>query len=289
MKLISVILLFTCSVHAYSQSFRLHLGGGFSNYIGDIQQKRISFNQIGAVYTFGAAFDINDKLAIRFDYSHGQVEGDDKKSGSQRIAKRNLNFKSVIKEVSVVAEYTWQNEYTGPFIPYVFTGLGVFKFSPYTQDSAGRIVYLRDLSTEGQGLKKYPDRKMYKLTQLNIPFGGGIKYYLSENIFVSFEGGIRKLFTDYLDDVSSTYPDRDALLAEKGQLAVDLSYRADEIPPYNAVFPKGGSQRGSKSKDWYYFAIARINFKLNWSGGYGGSFRNPGKSSLRRLGCTSRF
>ena len=289
MKLLSVSILLAFSTHCTAQSFRLHIGGGFENYIGDIQQKRLSFNQINGMYSFGASYDINDRLAIRIDYSNGKVEGDDKKSGSTRITKRNLNFKSNIQEVSVMGEYSWANDYTGPFVPYVFAGVGVFKFSPYTLDSAGRTVYLHELSTEGQGLKKYPDRKVYKLKQLNIPFGAGIKYNFTEDIFCSLEGGIRKLFTDYLDDVSTSYPDRASLLAEKGQLAVDLSYRADEVPPYNQSFPKGGSQRGNKDKDWYYFAQFRISFRLKWNDPSGGSFRNSGKSSLRRLGCPGRF
>lgn len=289
MRIVALLIFLSLSFLSFSQSFRLHVGGGLSNYIGDIQQKRLSFNQINAVYSFGAAYDINDQLAIRFDYSHGKVEGDDKKSGNTKISKRNLNFKSEIKEVALIAEYSWANNYTAPFTPYFFTGIGVFKFNPSTLDSAGRVVFLHDLSTEGQGLKKYPDRKPYNLTQFNIPIGAGMKFNLTENIFVAVEGGIRKLFTDYLDDVSTSYPDRDALLAGKGQLAVDLSYRADELPPYNHTFPKGGSQRGNKDKDWYYFAQFRINFKLKWNNDFGGGGDYSRKGALKRIGCPGRF
>lgn len=287
-KIIFVIFCLMCT-RALTQTFRLHVGGGFANYLGDLQQKRFSFSQVKALYSFGAAYDINDFIAIRTDFSQGHVAGDDRK-GSAKMQKRNLNFESSITEVSLLGEYTWINKYSAPFVPYFFTGIGVFKFSPYSYDNAGRKVFLHDLSTEGQGLAKYPTRKTYKLTQFNIPFGGGMRYNISPSIFITGEMGVRKLFSDYLDDVSTSFVDRAELLKAKGQTAVDMAFRADEIPPYNAVYPKDGSQRGNKDKDWYYFGQMRISFRLGWNDGYGGKGPRTGnKGFLRRLGCPGRF
>lgn len=52
---------------------------------------------------------------------------------------------------------------------------------------------------------------------------------LNDNLRIGVEAGLRKLFTDHLDDVSGNYVDEADLLAAKGQLAVDLSYRGDEV------------------------------------------------------------
>jgi len=71
-------------------------------------------------------------------------------------------------------------------------------------------------------------RKKYGLTQLSIPFGGGVKMALSDDINLRLEVGLRKLFTDYLDDVSTTYADEDELRANNGQLAVDYAFRGDD-------------------------------------------------------------
>ncbi len=98
-------------------------------------------------------------------------------------------------------------------------------------------VYLKPLSTEGEGLPGYPDRKPYSLTQLAIPFGGGVKFAITNDWHIGLEVGLRKLFTDYLDDVSSTYADPNDLLTAKGQLAVDLSYRGDEVVGGDPVYP----------------------------------------------------
>jgi hypothetical protein len=50
-------------------------------------------------------------------------------------------------------------------------------------------------------------RGEYSLTQLEIPMGGGFKFYLNESFYVGFEILHRKTFTDYIDDVSTKYID----------------------------------------------------------------------------------
>ena len=140
-------------------------------------------------------------------------------------------------------------------------------------------IFLNPLSTEGQGLAGYPDRKPYNLTQLAIPFGGGIKLAVTDQLRIGFEGGLRKLFTDYLDDVSTNYIDENDLLIGKGQLAVDISYRGDEVAGGSLIYPVKGYQRGSpKRKDIYYFAGIHLTYKL---GGGGGGLTG----SKNRTGC----
>ena len=83
--------------------------------------------------------------------------------------------------------------------------MGLFHFNPFTYDKENNKTYLQPLSTEGQGLKEYPGRKKYSLTQFCLPVGGGWKWNINENWDISYELGFRILFTDYLDDVSKTY------------------------------------------------------------------------------------
>ncbi len=120
---------------------------------------------------------------------------------------------------------------------------------------------MQPLSTEGEGFVS--GRKMYSLTQIGIPFGGGIKLALSDNLNVGFELGFRRLFTDYLDDVSKTYVDENLLLANRGAKAVELSYRGDEVKGGSLVYPAAGVQRGNPgSGDWYYFTGITLSFRL---------------------------
>ena len=95
--------------------------------------------------------------------------------------------------------------------PYGFIGLGVFHFDPMGSITApnGTQTWYQPAATAHRrpGMAEYPGRKEYKLTQLNIPLGGGLKYSVSERINVGVELLYRKTFTDYIDDVSTNYID----------------------------------------------------------------------------------
>ena len=73
-------------------------------------------------------------------------------------------------------------------------------------DYYSQWIDLQPLGTEGQGTTAYPDRKKYSRTQIAIPMGGGVKISLNDNLNIAFSFSARKTYTDYLDDVSTTYP-----------------------------------------------------------------------------------
>jgi hypothetical protein len=163
---------------------------------------------------------------------------------------RNLNFKSKVLEWEIGAQYNFFNLNDRWWTPFAYLGFGFYHFKPYTNNVNGDKVYLQPLSTEGQGF--LPGTKNYKLTQLMIPFGIGGEYALNEDMRVGLELGYRKLFTDYLDDVSNVYVDEMALLAARGQTAVDLAYRGDEVGAGH--YPAANSTRGNAdNKDGYFY------------------------------------
>jgi hypothetical protein len=196
------------------------------------------------------------------------------------MLKRNLAFETAISEFSVVGEYYLNDLYERRFSPYVFAGLAAFHFDPYAYNGTREKIFLKPLSTEGQGIAGYPDRKPYRLTQMAIPFGGGVKFAVTEKLRVGLEGSFRKLFTDYLDDVSTTYIDPADLLAARGQLAVDMSYRGDEAANPDPNYPAKGYQRGgADKKDFYYSVGVHLTYRLG-SG-------NSAASRKSKTGCPS--
>lgn len=282
MKKVSFFLLFIIILSSL-EAQRVHIGvaGGLANYNGDLLDKlypkKITNGHIGVMLQY----EITEQLLLRGTYNFARINGSDIYSSDEVLRQRFLHFESPISEFSVGAEYHIFNLYDSRFTPYVFAGLAVFHFDPYAYDSLGRKVKLKPLSTEGQGI--YPNKKEYSLWQPAIPFGGGIKFAITENLRVGFEIGLRKLFTDYLDDVSTSYPDFNDLLNAKGQLAVDFSYRGDEYPGGSTAFPTKDTQRGSPAqKDIYYFTGINITFRPSIGGG-GGGFRGFGKKG--KYGC----
>ena len=118
---------------------------------------------------------------------------------------------------------------------------------------------LQPLRTEGQGSLEYPDREPYALMQVMLPFGVGIKARLNKTFSIAIEYGFRKTWTDYLDDVSTSYVAADVIrqVAADPELAVMLSDRSGEVASGYVNAP--GIMRGDDSlDDWY----ATLTFSL---------------------------
>lgn len=269
-----------------SQNLHADLFGGIANYQGDLQEKIFTFNMAHPAVGFGLAYDVSGRLIARTGLTYGTVEGNDKNNSRDKgIQQRNLSFKTHITELHAGLEFNLFDLSVRSFTPYIFAGVAVYHYNPFTFDSAGNKVFLKPLSTEGEGLPQYPDRKPYNLTQLSLPVGGGLKIELSDNLEISGEIAWRKLFTDYLDDVSKTYVDQNVLLAAKGPQAVSLAYRGNEIG--SGPYPADGTMRGnSKHMDWYYFGGLRLRYRLNSGNGWGGGGHGGGKS---KTGCPGRI
>jgi len=283
MKTGYLFILFLLSVlFVPAQRVFIGVAGGLSNYNGDLLDKLYHKKLTNGFIGLTVHYELQDQILLRGAYNFARVDGSDIYSEKEDLRMRNLHFESAISEFSIVGEYYLFNLYERRFSPYGFVGLGIFHFDPYTYDSAGTKIFLKPLSTEGQGI--YPDKKPYSLWQPTIPFGGGVKFAISENLRIGFEIGIRKTFTDYLDDVSTSYPDQNDLLAARGQTAVDFSYRSDEVPGGNAAFPTKATQRGgAEQKDMYYFTGLNIMFRPSFGGG--GSSRNRGFGKKGKYGC----
>ena len=275
-----ILFLLVASLPYLANAQRLHgdLQVGVANYQGDLQTKRFTFKGSKPAFGLGLSYDISNHFIIRGMGTYLTVTGDDKNDRTiQTVNPRNLNLTSRIYEGQIALEYNLFDLSERSATPYVFGGLAVFHFNPYSYDSNGNKVFLRPLSTEGQGLAAYPEKKLYKNNQFAIPFGVGLKFALGEKVQVGLELGLRKLFTDYLDDVSGTYADSSLLLAARGPQAVAFAYRESEI--HGTVnYPQAGDVRGNpKIKDWYYTTGLRISYL------FGGGSGNNGNRS--KTGC----
>ncbi|MES2566329.1 MAG: DUF6089 family protein [Bacteroidota bacterium] len=236
------------------RNFRQHevgifLGGAY--YLGDLNPKKqfhLTQPAAGAFYRFTP----NYRYAFRAGFNYGNVMGDDSQSEDADQLQRNLNFKSQIMEFNVLAEFNFleyrisNDKYK--FTTFLFLGLDVFTFKP-TAQMGSYWIDLQPLKTEGQ-------TKGYALTQMAIPFGVGAKINVSKKVGIGIEWGPRKTFTDYLDDVSGTYPDTDVtpFTTINGPKLSDRSKNAGS---------NINEQRGNpRTKDWYFFFGLTLNFKL---------------------------
>lgn len=273
MRQIFIFVFIFIAATATGQNLHINLFGGVSNYNGDLQPKKLTLKGVQPAFGAGLLYEITDRFTARLMFTHGTLKAADANSTYNKD--RNLSFSSSINEASLGIEYDILNIYETSITPYLFAGVAVYHFNPSAIDSNGAKVALQPLGTEGQGF--YLNRKKYSLTQLSLPFGGGIKLALTPNMRLRVEAGVRKTFTDYLDDVSQTYADMNELLVNNGPKAVELSFRSGEIKQ-GLSYPAAGVKRGNpKSKDLYYFAGLAVSFRIPSE--YGS------RSGKSQLGC----
>ena len=261
--------IFSAGVAAQSIDFlrnsELVLAGGAMNYIGDLNNQSV-FSKLHAAGGVGLRTRLDNRWAVRFEAAYGRIS-----CAKDYIARRNLSFRSDIIELAALAEFNFRPYGPGAtesaWTPYIFAGVGVFHYNPTAQytDSEGNVqwVALQPLHTEGQGTSLYPNRRPYTLVQICMPFGVGVKLRLNRTFSLTAEYGLRKTWTDYLDDVSKTYVGSTLLENEvfEGEVAARMADRSGEVEPgfVNAV----GIKRGDDAlKDWYAFMRVSVGVNL---------------------------
>jgi hypothetical protein len=248
MRILTIAFLLCFSfISLRAQKFSVKYALGVANYSGDLQRQPYTFDQCQISAGVGLEYEITDHFIARADISAAKVSAEDRRSTLASARARNLEFTSNIEEFALIAEYDLLSLKKYKATPYVFAGIGIYHFNPYTSDQLGDKIYLRPLGTEGQGSN---GQSKYNLTQLNIPYGGGIKVALNDDIRLGVEVGFRKLFTDYLDDVSSSYSP--VVTGEAKQYA----FRG------TGPYPTGAQRGNSAANDDYYFTQLTLSFRL---------------------------
>ena len=236
---------------------------GVSGYKGDLNPTMFNKSLIRPAFGIQYRRCYSNHWSFRTGLSLIKIKGDDALTKDTFQLNRNLMFKSNILEFHFGYEFNFFPYQTANpntfFTPYLFGGLAIYRFNPKAE-LKGNWYALQPLHTEGQGTSAFPSRKPYSRTSISIPFGGGFKFKLKKRIGFQLEVGVRKTYTDYLDDVSTTYADPALLRKEYGKIASQLSDRSLT----KANNGNKDRQRGnSTDKDWYYFAGFQVNYTLS--------------------------
>ena len=261
-----------------SLDFGPYLGG--SNYMGEFTDGYMPlWNKTKFAGGLICRYNYGPYLTFKGTAIYGKIEGSDKNFASDLYrSRRNLSFKSDIVEFSVQGEWNIkgyeQTKTSYGWSPYLFAGISVFRFNPkaqftyqpYMMDASlqaqdGDWIELQPLGTEGQETTKFNDKRRYSLTQLSVPVGVGAKWQLDDYWAFGFEFGIRKTFTDYLDDVSSIYVDNIIVGGASGPMAVALKDRSMEVG--QAPFENGDARGNSATKDWYVIGGLTLTYRIH--------------------------
>ena len=299
LKIFIVILFcFSSSEKLFSQFYYddndliIEIGGGLgmmscvTDLGGANTDSKIYFNEWNKFTTSPTLFVgvmYQDFLGLRLQSTWGKVSANDatiKGTSGNLISKRNrnLNFRSNIVEIALLTEFhPFMLKYyeDGPprLSPYLTAGIGYFSFKPEAYFD-GRYIDLRPLRLEGQDMTEYPDRTLYKTSQVNVPLGVGIRYEINDLLNVRFEFLHRVLFTDYLDDASNRKW-IDPKLFDKYLTPLQAAYAKALYDPRIPGAKPSPARRGNPDDNDTYLTF---NFRLGLTLG-----RNSGSSGSTSL------
>lgn len=262
--------------------------------VGTTFLKDYNMNATKLTYGIYIAAHPSELLGIRLSANFGSIEGDDNyisNKGGEEVARlnRNLNFKSSITEANLLFEVyptvLFEDQPTdqwGRLRPYGLLGVGVFHFNPMGQyvdpnTSATTWVYLQPLHTEGEGF--VANRPNYALTQIEIPMGVGVKYYVSDKVNLGLEFLYRKTFTDYIDDVSTTFVDPAVLAANLPSGTATIATAMANKSPLQGIPGSNynpGDKRGDPTQNDAFFTLAlKVGIRFGDKDNYYNSTRCP--------------
>ena len=229
--------------------------------------KDLNWKNARPSYGFYTMAMYQNMIGLRLEGTFGEVTAYDSilkdvKTTTFGRYERNLSFKSKIADFQLALEIhplmfkNYDGEEPPRISPYGIIGVGYYLFDPQANLN-GEWFSLQPLRTEGQGFREYPDRTPYKLTQINISAGAGLKYEINSVFNARLEFNHRILSTDYLDDVSTDYIDPILFLnnlpANQASVAQQLYFRKTEIDP--SATASVGDQRGNPKNNDAFFTI----------------------------------
>ncbi|HRK55805.1 MAG TPA: DUF6089 family protein [Cyclobacteriaceae bacterium] len=227
-------------------------GIGTSTYLGELSNEG-DYIDAKPTINIGLQYYFTNRIALRSEITWYTLTGDDAKADPESgRSPRNLSFTSNNYEINVTGIVNFfpqgQRFYQRPgFNIYGFAGIGVTYFNPKTEYQ-GQKVALQPLQTE---LVKYS-----RITPV-IPYGIGARFKAGPFVNISVEGGLRKTFTDYLDDVSTVHHDASKF---SDPIAAALSDRRPEI---GLPLAADGHIRGNPDKkDSYMLFTVKVEYYL---------------------------
>lgn len=244
--------------------FIASVGIGTSSYFGELSNDG-DYIDAEINLNFGLQYFLTDRISARAEVTWFHLSGDDAEADSGGRDQRNLSFTSSNYEISIegiVSLFPKGKIFyrRNIFNAYAFIGIGLANYNPKGEvpnveyngsllPEAGNKVALRPLQTEGV--------KYSSFTPV-IPFGLGAKLKAGFFFNIAIEGGFRKTFTDYLDDVSTVYVDKTGV----SDLEAAMSDKRWALPNPLAVKEPGYIRGNPETNDAYFILNVKVEYFL---------------------------
>ncbi|WP_232074113.1 outer membrane beta-barrel protein [Spirosoma aureum] len=220
----------------------LNAGLGTTRYLGDMNERGdLAHLRLGVAMGIAAAYRFSDRFTFRAEaqlyYIHGSQQ-------DTHLSYNNLSFRSLNPEIwaGVQMDLWHPDDRNHIIIPYVMAGVGFTCITPKTTYK-GQTYSLAPLHTEGVDYNRLP---------VILRYGIGVPIVAGERFKWHLEGVYTHVLSDYVDDVSTVYPDRSRM----EPLAAALSDRRLELGKTPNL---AGAKRGNNTRrDGYFILSARL-------------------------------
>lgn len=228
-------------------TWSLNAGVGASRYFGDLMEGfSLAHLRIGVAMSAAITYRLTDQLALRSDAQLYYIRGTHRNT---HIAYNNLSFHSLNPDLSVGVQYDFwpSQDQNHTIIPYGIAGIGLTYLTPKAT-YAGTTYSLAPLHTEGVAYNRLP---------LMLRYGIGVPLFSTDRLKGNMEGMYTHVRSDYLDDVSTVYPDRSSMTP----IGAALSDRAPEVG--TASNPAGAQRGNARRNDGYLTLSARLIYTIS--------------------------
>lgn len=277
----------------------IFFGGGATQFLGDLGGqagigKDYSLADIDWASTnwnilAGYRYRFHPAWAVSFVANVGRVKASDFLTENTARNSRQIEIRTLLANLVIRAEYLiYVNEKVGKrnSIPglrgmkdksvqvFVFTGIGFAYYNPKGLSRLeGRWIPLQPLRTEGQG---FPggEGKNYKRFTVCHPFGIGYRTGLGRMWRLMFEVSYFKTYTDYMDDVSTSYykyndptvdqtPPKPQTLEFADPTGTWTNNSSDDYDYVGAKFVHG-EKRGDNEKDAFFYLNIGVSKNITY-------------------------
>jgi hypothetical protein len=268
----------------HQRSLMLTAGTGTSTYYGELTNPG-TLLKAQPNLNVGLQIYVTPQISVRTELNWFQLKGSDADANEPSRKIRGLSFLSNCFEISGIGAFNLfangNRYYRRPTLNvYAFTGFGLLYFNP-TAKLDGKSYSLEPLKTEGVS---------YSRVAPVIPIGLGVRLKTGPNTNIVFEGGYRKTFTDYLDDVSTKYADPNSFTDPIARYFANPNNPAyntlTTIPPTEVNNYTTGAKRGNPSAtDSYFLLNVKVEYYLPLQSGG----RRSGLVGTRKTKSTYRY
>jgi len=205
---------------------------GAGTYFGDMTKNELP-KSANLAYGAFLRYNFNPRYALRFNVFNGTI------GGEGEYESRLWDFNKNVLDISLQFEFNYFKYIVGdkvtPYSTYVFAGVGMQTYN-YNMDP-DKLTGLVDPSYFSNAVASGP------VISPTIPFGLGFKFNLSRRIGLGLELGMRKTFSDKLDDLDDPlrYVENpgsnldNTVNPESGQVIYTDSYHNNDWTAYAGV------------------------------------------------------